>query len=62
MVGLIELLRPLRKKAFWSIARVNEETEIDKFAVIERDGMIVGCAAMYPIPVQGDEVQSAEIA
>jgi amino-acid N-acetyltransferase len=26
------------------------ETEIDHFTVIERDGMIIACAALYPYP------------
>jgi amino-acid N-acetyltransferase len=33
-----------------------------QFAVIERDGMIVGCAALYPIPTKATEAPSAEIA
>jgi N-acetylglutamate synthase-like GNAT family acetyltransferase len=31
-------------------------------AVIERDGMILACAALYPIPAGSDEIRSAEIA
>jgi amino-acid N-acetyltransferase len=50
-VGLIELLRPLEEEGIL-VRRSRErlETEINRFAVIERDGMIVGCAALYPLP------------
>ena len=43
-------------------SRERLETEIAQFAVIERDGMIVGCAALYPIPAQPNEPLAAEIA
>jgi amino-acid N-acetyltransferase len=63
VVGLIELLRPLEEEGILVYrSRERLETEIDKFAVIERDGMIVGCAAMYAIPTTPGEVSSAEIA
>lgn len=63
VVGLIELLRPLEEEGIL-VRRSRErlETEIDQFAVIERDGMIVGCAALYPLPTRPDERPSAEIA
>lgn len=63
VVGLIELLRPLEEDGIL-VRRSRErlETEIDQFAVIERDGMIVGCAALYPLPTEVDEKPSAEIA
>jgi amino-acid N-acetyltransferase len=53
VVGLIELLRPLEEEGIL-VRRSRErlETEIGQFAVVERDGMIVGCAALYPIPAQ----------
>ena len=63
VVGLIELLRPLEEEGILVYrSRERLETEIDKFVVIERDGMIVGCAALYPIPTTPGEVSSAEIA
>ncbi len=43
-------------------SRERLESEIEQFAVIERDGMILACAALYPIPTTGDELSSAEIA
>ena len=63
VVGLIELLRPLEEDGIL-VRRSRErlETEIGQFAVIERDGMIVGCAALYPLPTQPDEPPAAEVA
>lgn len=63
VVGLIELLTPLEEQGIL-VRRSRErlETEIDQFVVIERDGMIVGCAALYPIPRLDGEPKSAEIA
>jgi amino-acid N-acetyltransferase len=31
-------------------SRERLETEIDRFTVLERDGTIIGCAALYPFP------------
>ena len=63
MVGLIELLRPLEEEGIL-VRRSRErlETEIHHFAVIERDGMIVGCAALYPLPKDDAGLLSGEIA
>jgi len=57
--GIVELIAPL--EADGSLVRRSREQlelEIDHFAVIERDGKIIGCAALYPMPDGG----SAEIA
>ena len=61
--GLINLLRPLEQEGIL-VYRSREllENEIEQFAVIERDGMILACAALYPIPTTADETKSAEIA
>lgn len=62
--GLISLLRPLEQEGIL-VYRSREllETEIEQFAVIERDGMILACAALYPIPSSATEsIKSAEIA
>lgn len=47
--GILELLEPL-ETAGTLVKRSREllETEIDHFTVIERDGMAVACAALYP--------------
>jgi len=52
--GIIALIRPLEKQGTL-VRRSREllESEIDLFTVIERDGAIIGCAALYP--VEGSE-------
>ncbi len=47
--GILELIRPL-EEAGVLVRRSREyiETEIGQFIVIERDGAIIGCAALYP--------------
>lgn len=61
--GLINLLRPLEEEGILVYrSRERLENEIDHFAVIERDGMILACAALYPIPTAVNEIKSAEIA
>lgn len=48
IAGLLELLRPLEERGML-VARSRErlEHEIDDYLVIERDGMIIGCAALH---------------
>ncbi|TVT81210.1 MULTISPECIES: amino-acid N-acetyltransferase [Acinetobacter] len=61
--GLINLLRPLEQEGILVYrSRERLESEIEQFAVIERDGMILACAALYPIPAETSEIRSAEIA
>jgi amino-acid N-acetyltransferase len=57
--GLLELLRPL-EEAGVLVRRSREilETEIGQFTLVERDGMIIGCAALYPL----EESSAAELA
>ncbi len=47
--GIIELLKPLEESGVL-VKRSREylEVEIDHYTVIEREGMIIGCAAMHP--------------
>ncbi|QSP95247.1 amino-acid N-acetyltransferase [Marinobacter salinisoli] len=49
--GIVELIRPLEEQGVL-IRRSREmlETEVDCFVVAERDGSIVGCAALYQYP------------
>ncbi len=49
--GILELLAPLEEKGIL-VRRSREllETEIDHFSVVERDGMVIGCAALYCYP------------
>jgi amino-acid N-acetyltransferase len=57
--GIIELIAPMEEQGIL-VRRSREllETEIERFAVVERDGMIIGCAALYPYP----EEKVAELA
>lgn len=49
--GLIELISPLEEQGIL-VRRSREvlEREIEQFSVVEREGMIIACAALYPIP------------
>lgn len=57
--GLLELLRPLEEAGIL-VRRSREilETEIGQFTLVERDGMIIGCAALYPL----EDSSAAELA
>ena len=57
VVGLIELLAPLEEQGILvKRSRERLEQEIDNYSVIERDGMILGCAALYPLDDSSAEV------
>ena len=62
VIGLLELLRPLEEQGIL-IRRTQErlEQEIEYYNVIERDGTILGCAALYPLDEQSAEVASLAI-
>ncbi|WP_165857429.1 amino-acid N-acetyltransferase [Marinobacter sp. JSM 1782161] len=51
--GILELIQPLEEKGIL-VRRSREllETETDRFTVVERDGTIVGCAALYEYPAE----------
>ena len=56
--GLIHLLAPMEERgALVQRSRDILEAEIDHFYVIEQDGRMLGCAALYPL-----DQQSAELA
>ena len=49
--GILELIEPL--EADGTLVRRSRElleTEIHRFAITERDGMVIACAALYPFP------------
>ena len=56
--GILELIQPLEEQGVL-VRRSREmlETEIDQYVVAERDGMIIGCAALYAYPQE----QSGEL-
>lgn len=62
VVGLLELLEPLEQQGIL-VRRSKErlENEIDYFSVIERDGMVLGCAALYPLSDNTAEVACVAI-
>jgi amino-acid N-acetyltransferase len=49
--GVLEIIEPLEANGTL-VKRSREllETEINQFFVIERDGMVIACAALYPYP------------
>ncbi|MEA3277687.1 MAG: amino-acid N-acetyltransferase [Pseudomonadota bacterium] len=52
--GILELLRPLEEQgALVRRSRERLETEIDRFFLMERDGMVIACAAIYCYPAVG---------
>lgn len=52
--GILALIRPLEEKGILvKRSRERLEMEADHFVVMERDGKIIGCAAVYPYPDQG---------
>jgi amino-acid N-acetyltransferase len=57
--GLIELITPLEDQGIL-VRRSREvlEREIEQFSIVERDGLIIACAALYPIA----DSQSGELA
>ena len=57
--GILGLIEPLEREGIL-VRRSREllEMEIDRFLVLESDGVIAGCAALYPFP----EEQAAELA
>lgn len=49
IVGILELISPLEQEGILTQrSREKLEMEINHFVVVERDGTIIGCAAMYP--------------
>lgn len=51
--GILELIRPLEADGtLVRRSREKLEMEIERFTVIERDGAIIGCAALFPYPAE----------
>ena len=52
--GILELIAPM-EAAGVLVKRSREllEQEIDQFTVVERDGAVIACAALYPFPDEG---------
>ncbi|TCT20747.1 N-acetylglutamate synthase [Thiobaca trueperi] len=54
VAGILDLLRPLEERGVL-VRRSRErlETEIDRFVLTERDGLVTACAALYAYPRDG---------
>ncbi|HYN78053.1 MAG TPA: amino-acid N-acetyltransferase [Lamprocystis sp. (in: g-proteobacteria)] len=52
--GILDLLRPMEERGIL-VRRSRErlETEIDRFHLMERDGLVIACVALYPYPAHG---------
>jgi len=62
--GVLQLIQPLEEQGIL-LRRSREllEVEIENFTVIERDGMIIACLAVYPYSeTKGSQEKSAEVA
>lgn len=52
--GILELITPLEESGtLVRRSREQLELEIDRFHIIERDGMVIACAALYPFGADG---------
>lgn len=61
--GLLALIAPLEEDGtLVRRGRERLEMEIDRFSVLDLDGIIVGCAALYPLTVARGEPKAAELA
>jgi len=61
--GILALIAPLEADGtLVRRGRERLEMEIDRFSVLDLDGVIVGCAALYPISATKGEPKSAELA
>ena len=57
--GILDLIRPLEKEGVLvRRAREKLEQEIERFVLLERDGAVIACAALYPT----DDPATAELA
>jgi len=47
--GIVDLIKPLEEQGLL-VRRSREqlEMEIERFTIVERDGLVIGCAALYP--------------
>jgi amino-acid N-acetyltransferase len=52
--GILELISPLEENGTL-VRRSREKLEMDinHFTVVERDGMVIACAALHPFPYEG---------
>ncbi|MDH4095499.1 MAG: amino-acid N-acetyltransferase [Betaproteobacteria bacterium] len=61
--GILGLIEPLEADGtLVKRGRERLEREIGNFLVLEHDGVIVGCAALYPLPDRGAEIACLAVA
>jgi amino-acid N-acetyltransferase len=61
--GILALIEPLEADGtLVKRGRERLEREIANFLVLEHDGVIVGCAALYPLPERGAELACLAVA
>lgn len=61
--SIVALIEPLEADGtLVKRSRERLEVEINRFSVVEHDGMIVGCAALYPVTGEKTEGASGELA
>lgn len=52
--GLLALIEPLEREGILvRRSRAMLENDVERFTIVERDGMVVACAALYPYPEEG---------
>ncbi len=57
--GILELIEPLEREGILvERSRERLEMELEDYCVIERDGLVIGCAALHPFP----EAKTGELA
>ncbi len=62
VVGLLALLQPLEEQGILiKRSQENLEQDIEHYSVIERDGMVLGCSALYQLDDESAEVASVAI-
>jgi len=55
--GILSLIEPLEQEGILvKRSRERLELEIENFIVIERDQLIIGCAALYPVTLESQEL------
>ncbi len=51
VAGILELIEPLEREGILvKRSRERLEMELEDYCVIERDGLVIGCAALHPFP------------
>jgi amino-acid N-acetyltransferase len=61
--AICRLLAPMVQKGVLIERSLSDiERDLDRYTVVKRDGLVVGCAALYQLPTQETEPSCAEVA